>query len=213
MWEPRRLTTIWASTACYRDSFTISSENKKFHAVSHKPLLLTILTSSHFYYPCLKEWTKLWNLLQNDALSPLPLKINYLSLLPWFFFPTTRHTMRVQHGNMDQGISIQFLQWIRTEFSGQFKMTIGFHPFQLGSSAPTSRPPERSVLIGKQEFSHPYRRNVGGGGRHGGVHDVRGRMMDESWHNVALFRTQLNTQKKRSKHVLGSTVQVFLITR
>jgi hypothetical protein len=22
MWEPRRLTTIWASTACYRDSFT-----------------------------------------------------------------------------------------------------------------------------------------------------------------------------------------------
>jgi hypothetical protein len=22
MWEPRRLTTVWASTACYRDSFT-----------------------------------------------------------------------------------------------------------------------------------------------------------------------------------------------
>jgi hypothetical protein len=22
MWEPRRLTTLWASTACYRDSFT-----------------------------------------------------------------------------------------------------------------------------------------------------------------------------------------------
>jgi hypothetical protein len=22
MWEPRRLTTIWNSTACYRDSFT-----------------------------------------------------------------------------------------------------------------------------------------------------------------------------------------------
>jgi hypothetical protein len=22
MWEPRRLTTPWASTACYRDSFT-----------------------------------------------------------------------------------------------------------------------------------------------------------------------------------------------
>jgi hypothetical protein len=21
MWEPRRLTTLWASTACYRDSF------------------------------------------------------------------------------------------------------------------------------------------------------------------------------------------------
>jgi hypothetical protein len=22
MWEPRRLTTLWASTACYKDSFT-----------------------------------------------------------------------------------------------------------------------------------------------------------------------------------------------
>jgi hypothetical protein len=22
MWEPRRLTTLWASTACYRDKFT-----------------------------------------------------------------------------------------------------------------------------------------------------------------------------------------------
>jgi hypothetical protein len=22
MWEPRRLTTLWTSTACYRDSFT-----------------------------------------------------------------------------------------------------------------------------------------------------------------------------------------------
>jgi hypothetical protein len=22
MWEPRRLTTLWASTACYRDSFS-----------------------------------------------------------------------------------------------------------------------------------------------------------------------------------------------
>jgi hypothetical protein len=23
MWEPRRLTTLWVSTACYRDSFTL----------------------------------------------------------------------------------------------------------------------------------------------------------------------------------------------
>jgi hypothetical protein len=30
MWEPRRLTTLWVSTACYRDNFTFSSytENK-----------------------------------------------------------------------------------------------------------------------------------------------------------------------------------------
>jgi hypothetical protein len=25
MWEPRRLTTIWAFTACFRDSFTFTS--------------------------------------------------------------------------------------------------------------------------------------------------------------------------------------------
>jgi hypothetical protein len=28
MWEPRRLTTIWASTACYRDSLTFYIPNK-----------------------------------------------------------------------------------------------------------------------------------------------------------------------------------------
>jgi hypothetical protein len=27
MWDPRRLTTLWASTACYRDSFTIYNGN------------------------------------------------------------------------------------------------------------------------------------------------------------------------------------------
>jgi hypothetical protein len=25
MWEPRRLTTLWASTACYRDRFTFTT--------------------------------------------------------------------------------------------------------------------------------------------------------------------------------------------
>jgi hypothetical protein len=28
MWEPRRLTTLWASMACYRDSFTILPRNQ-----------------------------------------------------------------------------------------------------------------------------------------------------------------------------------------
>jgi hypothetical protein len=41
MWEPRRLTTLWAFTACYRDSFsftfykvckTIMQKHKKKHA-------------------------------------------------------------------------------------------------------------------------------------------------------------------------------------
>jgi hypothetical protein len=26
MWQPRRLTTLWALTACYRDSFTLHTE-------------------------------------------------------------------------------------------------------------------------------------------------------------------------------------------
>jgi hypothetical protein len=28
MWEPRRLATLWASTACYRDSFTFYINTK-----------------------------------------------------------------------------------------------------------------------------------------------------------------------------------------
>jgi hypothetical protein len=35
MWEPRRLTTLWASTACYRDSFT-------FYLIFMRPSSLTI---------------------------------------------------------------------------------------------------------------------------------------------------------------------------
>jgi hypothetical protein len=27
MWEPRRLTTLWASTACYRENFTFILKN------------------------------------------------------------------------------------------------------------------------------------------------------------------------------------------
>jgi hypothetical protein len=27
MWEPRRLTTLWASTACYRDSLARKADN------------------------------------------------------------------------------------------------------------------------------------------------------------------------------------------
>jgi hypothetical protein len=30
MWEPRRLTTLWASTACYRDSFTFFFARENF---------------------------------------------------------------------------------------------------------------------------------------------------------------------------------------
>jgi hypothetical protein len=30
MWEPRRLTTLWAFTACYRDNFTFSFNEHSF---------------------------------------------------------------------------------------------------------------------------------------------------------------------------------------
>jgi hypothetical protein len=35
MWEPRRLTTLWASLACYRDSFTIFKVRKDINELSH----------------------------------------------------------------------------------------------------------------------------------------------------------------------------------
>jgi hypothetical protein len=33
MWDPRRLTTLWASTACYRDSFTFMQILSKYFFV------------------------------------------------------------------------------------------------------------------------------------------------------------------------------------
>jgi hypothetical protein len=33
MWEPRRLTTLWASTVCYRDSFTFLTSLYKNYSV------------------------------------------------------------------------------------------------------------------------------------------------------------------------------------
>jgi hypothetical protein len=35
MWEPRRLNTLWASTARYRDSFTFFINNSSFIIIEH----------------------------------------------------------------------------------------------------------------------------------------------------------------------------------
>jgi hypothetical protein len=40
MWEPRRLTNLWASTVCYRDSFTfflhaVAPQSRKWRCVGH----------------------------------------------------------------------------------------------------------------------------------------------------------------------------------
>jgi hypothetical protein len=46
MWKPRRLTTIWALTACYRDSFTftIISVSRKNAVKGAKSLLACSMT-------------------------------------------------------------------------------------------------------------------------------------------------------------------------
>jgi hypothetical protein len=41
MWKPQRLTTLWASTACYRDSFTLHS----FTSLLHSLILGCLITS------------------------------------------------------------------------------------------------------------------------------------------------------------------------
>jgi hypothetical protein len=52
MWEPRRLTTLWAFTACYRDSFTcIFLFSHSFRDAESKSDLSYIL----IYVACLAE--------------------------------------------------------------------------------------------------------------------------------------------------------------
>jgi hypothetical protein len=40
MWEPRRLITLWASTACYRDSFIFTRDNFTFYTLPIKSQLV-----------------------------------------------------------------------------------------------------------------------------------------------------------------------------
>jgi hypothetical protein len=46
MWEPRRLTTLWASTACYRDSFTFFFLFRPFCGVSMDLPVITYPTQN-----------------------------------------------------------------------------------------------------------------------------------------------------------------------
>jgi hypothetical protein len=46
MWEPLRLTTLWAFTACYRDSFTLPSINSTQEAALPDGRLVYLLTLS-----------------------------------------------------------------------------------------------------------------------------------------------------------------------
>jgi hypothetical protein len=51
MWEPRRLTTLWASTACYRDSFTFI-----FTSLIIKVLTIFKMNSCVYTYCHVHEW-------------------------------------------------------------------------------------------------------------------------------------------------------------
>jgi hypothetical protein len=50
MWGPRRLTTVWAFTACYRDSFTFQNEYRFLLKVKMKPFLYVILLETFYDY-------------------------------------------------------------------------------------------------------------------------------------------------------------------
>jgi hypothetical protein len=43
MWEPRRLTSLWAFTACYRDSFTFTVTYKKVKIRIYKTIILPVV--------------------------------------------------------------------------------------------------------------------------------------------------------------------------
>jgi hypothetical protein len=51
MWEPRRLTTLWASTASYRDSFTISFL-QKFPIVEAEVLTVIVMKTYILLFVC-----------------------------------------------------------------------------------------------------------------------------------------------------------------
>jgi hypothetical protein len=49
MWEPRRLTTLWASTACYRDNFTFFLlAMQEYKCVENKEFCNNIMPSTFF---------------------------------------------------------------------------------------------------------------------------------------------------------------------
>jgi hypothetical protein len=85
MWEPRRLTTVWASMACYRDSFTfylylktfkpreVTRKHMKGHPVSTDPwrnskdLSSAIRWTSSLVYTAAGSWNQINSKLQASS--------------------------------------------------------------------------------------------------------------------------------------------------
>jgi hypothetical protein len=42
LWEPRRLTTLWAFTACYRDNFTLTARSETLRDISYPDSILVL---------------------------------------------------------------------------------------------------------------------------------------------------------------------------
>jgi hypothetical protein len=84
MWEPRRLTTLWAFTACYRDSFTFFKTQRKFKKSGkcNTPIYIAIIhetvTRNTKGSSCQIMWT---NKCQNSQLYEATVPINYYT--PW----------------------------------------------------------------------------------------------------------------------------------
>jgi hypothetical protein len=94
MWEPRRLTTLWASTACYRDSFTYNfacntgGRKSRVGLVTCNEWMETLLGSVQFilrstrvWLPWLFLWFRLFrtNILIVHTLFLLLLTYGYLN--------------------------------------------------------------------------------------------------------------------------------------
>jgi hypothetical protein len=52
MWKPRCLTTLWASTVCYKNSFTFTTKayNESGGILNHQYRLVIAFTLPYFYY-------------------------------------------------------------------------------------------------------------------------------------------------------------------
>jgi hypothetical protein len=57
MWEPRRLTTLWAFTASYRDSFMIISKNA---GIQFNWIVDLLFLTFHRYSFAVFRWSKIW---------------------------------------------------------------------------------------------------------------------------------------------------------
>jgi hypothetical protein len=67
MWKPRRLTTVWASTACYRDSFALTYKMMMFRE-EHRLRVFENRVLRRIFGPKRDEMTGGWRKLHSEEL-------------------------------------------------------------------------------------------------------------------------------------------------